>query len=67
MKIIKIKYENACQYFDYNAGKFRCHNPEAKRKNGNYRIINYKLARAGKFPKWCPLPDYKEADHETPD
>ena len=59
MKIIKVERGNYCYFFRY-AGRFRCHNPKATRKNGNYRIINRKLAFSGKFPSWCPLEDYKE-------
>jgi len=63
MKIIKIERGNYCYFFRYREGRFKCCNPKAVIENGNFRIINRKLAFSGKFPSWCPLEDYKEADH----
>ena len=63
MKILKIERSNYCKYFRFvysESGKwnrFKCAHPETKRKNGNSRIINRKLALSGRFPKWCPLED----------
>jgi hypothetical protein len=67
--MLKIERCNYCRFFKWIPGtrlcdpveersRFRCYNPEAVRKNGSFRIINRKLAWAGKFPKWCPLEDY---------
>ena len=72
MKVLKFERCNYCIFFRFLApeikgkivNRFRCYNPKAIRKNGNYRIINRKLAFSGKFPSWCPLEDYKEADHD---
>lgn len=66
MKIIKIERGNYCNFFKFKSetkdkiSRFKCYNPQAVRKNGNYRIINRKLAYSGKFPNWCPLENYKE-------
>ena len=65
MKILKIERGNYCKYFQFcpainkKVSRFKCSNPEATRNNGNYRINNRRLALWGKFPKWCPLEDYK--------
>ena len=66
MKIIKYERCNYCSFFKYLTTEikgeiitiFKCYNPKAIRKNGNYRIINRKLAYSGKFPPWCPLEDF---------
>lgn len=63
MKILKIERGNQCKYFRYdfwNMNKFKCTHPKAKRKNGHSRIINRRLALSGRFPKFCPLENYKE-------
>ena len=65
MKIMKIGICNSCKFYRFEwpdvkqVSRFRCTNPESKRKNGNYRIINRDIAMGGKFPKWCDLEDYK--------
>ena len=38
--------------------RFKCKNVEARRKNGNYRILNKRAIMWGHFPGWCPLEDY---------
>lgn len=66
MKIIKISRCNECNFFKFKAvtvdkmSRFECYNPEAQRKNGNYRIVNRNNAYSGKPPLWCPLDDYEE-------
>lgn len=66
MKILKIEDCMKCGYFNFVHGingkvaRFKCYNPDTIRKNGNYRIINRKLALWGKSPIWCGLENYKE-------
>jgi len=65
MKIIEIKYcSNRCEYFNCqyvkgNLYRYRCFNPLARRKNGNFRILNHKMLLRHGLPKWCPLENYK--------
>lgn len=66
MKMLKIEHCYNCKYYQYTRDKdnmkikrFNCYNLENKRKNGNYRIINRRLAFSGKIPRWCNLEDYK--------
>ena len=68
MKIVLLKECLKCEYNQCSSGpktnRFNCMNPEARRKNGNYRIINKELLMLGKFPKWCKLEDYKEVTND---
>lgn len=64
---MRIERGNYCMYFNFEnpdprkkLSRFKCYNPKAIRKNGNFRIINRKLAFSGKFPKWCPLENWPE-------
>ena len=70
MKILKIEHCSKCEYFNYlpvndsfpyhsKISRFKCYNLESVRGNGNYRIINRKLALKGEIPNWCKLEDYK--------
>lgn len=40
--------------------RFKCINDNAKRKNGNFRIISKDIVMDGEIPTWCPLEDYPE-------
>jgi len=61
---------NICEYFGYTDDNQHiiCKNPLVWRKNYKPRILNRSLLlnHKFKFPSWCPLEDYKEADHEKP-
>jgi len=65
MKILKINYcSNRCEYFNcihakYDIYRYKCFNPLARRKNGNFRILNHEMLLRHKLPDWCPLEDYK--------
>jgi len=62
--MMKIGICNICKFFRFEwpdvkqVSRFRCINPESKRKNGNSRIINRKMVLSGKIPGWCGLEDY---------
>jgi len=45
-------------FFD-TPSRFKCINDDAKRKNGNHRIISKDIIEKGKIPGWCPLDDYE--------
>lgn len=87
MKLMRIHYcLPGCSYNKFFLGdktnkinRFRCTHPEAKRKDGSFRILNKKLIMRGHFPKFCPLEDadfnipkiadkgysYEKADHSN--
>ena len=57
----------ACQFNKFFLGdktnkinRFKCTNPDAKRKNGSFRILNKRIIMRGHFPKWCPLEDAED-------
>ena len=62
IKIKKVRYCQECDFFNFTRGKkyhrYRCHNPDSLRKNGNYRMINKGRASKGEIPGWCSLEDY---------
>ena len=62
MKIDKIECCIICRFNKFfhesKINRFKCMHEKAKRKNGNYRIINRKIALSDKFPTWCVLEDY---------
>jgi hypothetical protein len=64
MKMMKIERCNYCRFFKFKTGiklnRFKCYNPDTRRKNKNYRIINKDIAMSGKFPLWCSLADCQE-------
>ena len=64
VKMKKVRYCQECDLFNVVLGKkyhrYRCHNPESMRKNGNYRIINKDEVSRGTIPEWCKLEDYPE-------
>ncbi|MCK5566462.1 MAG: hypothetical protein KAI62_01035 [Actinomycetia bacterium] len=69
MKILKIEHCHNCKFYQYHRDeitmrikRFKCYNPDNKRKNGNYRIINRRLAFSGKIPKWCRLEDWPKKE-----
>ena len=72
-KIIKLTACNdGCQYFDYvpkgiyKSSRFVCNHPLFRTKFNGHKIISRKCPMYGSIPSWCPLEDYKEADHEAP-
>jgi len=66
---MRIHYCLACKFNKFflkgllveKINRFRCTNPDTRRKNGSFRILNKDLIMRGHFPEWCPLEDYKEA------
>ena len=60
---MRIHYCLACGFNKFFLGikinRFRCRNPETRRKNNSYRILNKELIMRGHFPKWCTLEDCK--------
>ena len=63
---MRIHYCIACKWNKFFLGKinrFRCTNPDSKRKNGSFRILNKGLIMRGHFPTWCKLED---ADFNIP-
>ena len=67
MKLMRIHYCLACKFNKFFLGKkinrFRCTDPDSRRKNGSFRILNKNLIMRGDFPKWCKLED---ADFNIP-
>jgi len=64
LKIDKIECCITCRFNKFfhepRINRFKCLNDDSKRKNGNYRIINRKIALSDKFPGWCTLEDYED-------
>ncbi len=56
MKIIKVAVCSRCPYLVLGSPDFCKLNHYKKVTNPNIQLD---------VPKWCPLEDYKEADHET--
>jgi len=68
MKKIKAKVDN-CNTFSFQCKKIRITLTRCPfLENGIDRcsIENKGIDNIYKLPKWCPLEDYKEADHENP-
>ena len=61
---MRIHYCLSCKFNKFFLGdktnkinRFRCTDPDSRRKNGSFRILNKNLIMRGDFPKWCKLED----------
>jgi len=65
MKILKIETVSHCAYCPSNVDFF---DPKSKTKIDKNKCSKTKriIKDIWGFPSWCPLEDYKEADHENP-
>ena len=64
---MRIHYCIACKFNKFFLGdktnkinRFRCTDPDSRRKNGSFRILNKNLIMRGDFPKWCKLEDAED-------